>query len=450
MPAKASGSTMFERLSVVVRVLTGLVVLGLAIGLFMLLRTTRTLPPRTATGTSVPIVQVIEAVPVPIARTWSGYGTARSMDAIDVPALVAGRIESRPSSVEDGAPVVRGTLLVQIEKHDFEQRVLELTQRVAAIQAQLDGLEFDATRFAEQAALADEEVTIQSRQLQRVQDAIERSSGNLQEVDVRWAAVKRAARTAAEAHRKVDLVPTRRASLDAQLVAERAALARANRDLLRTTITAPITGRLQRVAYEADEWVPVGATVARIVGLEHIEVPLSLPVSAADDARVGDRVAMRADGPLESNWAGTIARIAPEADNTTRSMTVFVEVTQDPLTAAHLMLPGQFVVGSVSSAQTEPRIIVPRSAVLDDHVMLLASTPGPDGPIYRTVRTPVVVAYHIEGSYPSIDPLEQQWAVIEQGIEPGDRVIVSGLENPVVGARVELAPQRSAIQGGSP
>jgi len=103
--ATGSGPTIFERFSLLVRILSGLIVLGLAVGLFVLLRATRTLPPRTATGAGVPIVRVIEATTRPIARVWSGYGTARSMDAIDVPALVAGRIESRPTTVEDGAPV---------------------------------------------------------------------------------------------------------------------------------------------------------------------------------------------------------------------------------------------------------------------------------------------------------------------------------------------------------
>lgn len=442
-----------RRLSVVVRSLAGLIVLALAIGLFMLLRATRTLPPRTDQGLGVPTVGVLAVEPVEVHRRWTGYGSARSMDAVDVPALVSGRLKTRPKGIEDGAPIQAGQLLVQIEPDDYTARVTELTQRVAAIQSQLDGLAIDEQRLGEQVRFADEEVEIQTRQYERVVDAIQRNSGNPQEVDVRQAALVAATRTAAEAHRQLERLPAQRSNLTAQLKAEQAALARATRDEQRATIRAPISGRFQQVPYEADEWVPAGATVARIVDLSRIEVPLALPISAIGDPLLGASVTLTADGPTGLSWTGTIARIAPEADTQARSVLVYVEVNQDPTQLAGLLLPGQFVVGSVVSPAKTPQLIVPRRAVLDDTVLVVRTTSDQDdsasgdtnsgdadsaGPVPRAVRVPVVVSYHIEGPQPSLDPIEQQWAVIERGLTTGDRVIVSGSEGLSSGSRVEV------------
>ena len=163
-----------------------------------------------------------------------------------------------------------------------------------------------------------------------------------------------------------------------------------------------------------------------------------MPVSAARAIRVGDSAHLSADSAALSTFEGRVVRIAPEASPQTRSMVVFVEIEQDldPGRAfiesadesAGILLPGQYVTGRVRSRERERRVVIPRRAIVDDRVFVATTARGEGGELLVATRRPIVVSEHIRGSFPEIDPEETQWAVIAEGLEAGDRVIVSNLD----------------------
>lgn len=448
----------WRRLAWVVRGVVGLAVLALAVGLIAVAAAVRPEPERQDIVERAPLVRVTPVGEARVARVWTGYGTARAMNTAEVAAQVSDRVVERPDGIEDGARVSSGDLIVRLDPVDFQARLESAERLVEGTQAELDGLEIEAERLAEQVALLESELELELRDLRRYSEALERGAGTVSEAERRQRLAKQVERTLSALRERRELLPSRRAALEARLLQQEADVRLRREDLARTEIRSPIDGFLQSVSVEEGELVSVGQTVARVVDLSRVEAPLRLPISASGAIARGDTVTLEADGADSTRWTGEVDRIAPEADPSTRTVTVFAVVQQAPEEAVgagravdasgrRLLLPGQFVMGEVSSESAEPRLIVPRRAVDGDRVLVAGSAPGVSASAAaRATGRRVVVSHHIEGSFPLIDPAETQWAVlVSSDLSAGDRVIVTNLDQLGEGALV-----RVASEGGAP
>ncbi len=371
-------------------------------------------------------------------RVFEGYGTASAMHEADVAAQVTGRVVERPESIEPGVVVRAGEVLVEIETIDYEAGVEAETQRIEATRAEIGALEIESESIDEQIALMRDELDVEQRLLLRASDALERGGGSAVEVENRTSGLRRMERLLSELAQRKRLIPSRRATLNATLANQRAALRVAEENLARCTVRAPIDGVLQRVDAEPGELLTPGSPVARVVDLSLIEVPLRLGVSAARLVRVGDEVELRADSVAPTTWSGRVSRIEPESDPGTRTVGVFVEVRQDA-SAEDLLRPGQFVVGRVSTGNSAERWVAPRRAVKGDEVLVAA----PTSTGWVIERLPVRIAYFVEGELHGADPFERQWAVLEPGsVDERDSdeilVIVTNLDELRAGDRVDF------------
>lgn len=427
-------------LAVLTRAGVSLLVVVVCLGIFKVLADQKVEPVRTEAARRGLPVKTIRAEARPVARVWEGYGSARSMNAATVSAQISGRVVERPAEAEAGVPIARGAVILRLETVDAIARVNTSESSVASFQAQLSSLDVQETRLAEQIEAAGEELSIERRNLERVQDAARSGAGNQADLDNASGAVRRAERTLALLLQQKDVLPARRTELLALQASARSQLTQAQEDLSRTTIASPIAGVLQEVNARPGELVSIGQEVARVVDLSRIEVPLRLPISAAATVRIGDRAELRSDGPVPHTWAGAVGRIAPEADGATRTLTVFVEVTQDPQQTAlgePLLLPGQFVAGRVSTSEERPMVLVPRRAVSADRVMLASESKSESEIAFVAEPVPVEVSHYLRGTLPEIEPTETEWAAIASGLPEGARVIVTNLDQLVGGMAVD-------------
>lgn len=442
--------TLRPRLALALRLATGLAVLGSAVLVFIVLAATKPEAPRRPEVIDALAVQTVVATVRDIALEWEGYGSARAMDVADVDAEVAGLVVQRPAEVEPGLEVARGQTLVVLDRREFASRVEAIERTIDAWNAQRSGIAVEERRWGDQLEYGQDEVAAEQREVDRMADALAQGAGSSSELEQRRARLSRLQRELASIRQQTELIPTRRAQLDAQLAGARAELAMASLDLERATITAPISGVLQRVDADLGERLAPGVSVARIVDLRRIEIPARLPISAAGRVRVGDHALLRSDGASAGEWRGRVSRIAPEGDASTRTMTVFVEVVQDPAGAAPVIQPGQFLRAVVQSASMERRVIVPRRCVESERVMVVDT--GVDG-IARARRRAARVARHADGRFPDIDPVETQWAVLEDDDLAGAVVVASNLDDLHEGATLRptpVAPAAPSTSGSAP
>ncbi len=163
-----------------------------------------------------------------------------------------------------------------------------------------------------------------------------------------------------------------------------------------------------------------------------MEVPLRLPSSARAGVELGDEVILHALGPTNQHWYGEVRRISPLDDQNTRTMTVFVEIEQDP-EAPGWLAPGRFVGGRVISQRTEMRSVVPRRSILGDRVLLVE-----DGTV---VSRPVTVDFHIQADFSELGVDAEQWAVLADTLNDGTQVVVNAARSLNAGSRVEPISQ---------
>lgn len=426
------------------RVLIAVVLIGAASGLAWILYSTRVQPAQVPEEIARLNVRVLEARPISVSRTWDGYGTARSMNAADLVAQVAGRVVERPERIEAGARVEEGDLILKIDAVDYENALASAEQAATAIEAQLDGLVIESDRIGTQLGYARDEIDATRRDLERIEQAIDAGAANAAQRDGAILALRRIQREAEMLQQQLDMLPSRRAALEAQLTGQRAAATTARANLARSEIRAPFAGDLQLVSGRPGDWLGAGTVAARIVDASRLEVPISLPASSSSWVRSGHRVDLWTDAPQgQPDKEGRITRVAPEADAMSRTITVFAEVRQDPRDEDRLD-SGRFVMGRVRTPDPQRRFVVPRRAIQSGR--LLIAQPNGDG-TYTIVAREIVIAYSFEDTIPEFDPGEDQWTVIRRGLEAGDLIVVSLLDQLREGMVVGLVGDEASDPG---
>lgn len=440
-------------LKVGVRVVIILVLLVASGAVFGFLRATKA-DSRERTDPVPPVVvRAVPVVPQRVDRVWEGYGTARSMSRADVAAEVTGRVVERPEGIEPGRSVRAGELLIRIDPSDYEAALTRAARAAEALRSQIDGLTIETERLTNQIALSDEEIAAAERDLDRTRRAVEQGAGSQGEVDAKLSALRRSQREQDALRQQFELIPSRRLTLEAELAARQADVRLAETSLVRTRLRSPLGGEIQSVTPRVGDFVAAGTPVASVVDLSRVEVPLRLPASSASwVARVvgQDETVSLWTGPAvgRPDHVGRITRLAPEADPASRTITVFVEVEQDPGRFDRL-LPGAFVQGRVRTPDPTERVVLPRRSIRSGRVFLIGPEEG-DGRVVSVA--PVETGYALDARFPAIDPGETEWVVLAPGAAPpaGSLVAVTALEQLQPGARVRVeGPAGSGEDSGT-
>lgn len=445
-------------ISLIVRFIAGVLILAMAIAIAGALVANRRQAIQAPIGEAARRVRTVEVVPRPAEsalRLWEGFGTARARDQADVAAEVTARVVLRPSNIDPGVAVRAGEVLLRLEESDFRERMQAAQSAADSLRAQIEGLEVEESRLTEQVAQVQEQLRLTRMEQERLEQARLGAAATEIEMIRIQSTLARLDGERIRVQQMLDAIPTRRSALQADLAARRNEAAVAERQLSRTTILSPIDGILQSIDANVGEMVQSGQRIARVVDLRRIEIPLRVPASAQGEIRLGDQATVHARSAGVGNgfgqsWRATVARIAPEADPQTRTITVFLEVEQTPPgmnsgssnsthdeSWSNLLIPGRFVSAELRAraGNSEMLIVIPRRAVLDDRVWV--AVPDESG---RTKAQPrqVRVLYHVDARYPDLDAAETQWAVIGAGIRAGDQIIVTNLDELSPGIKVEV------------
>lgn len=228
---------------------------------------------------------------------------------------------------------------------------------------------------------------------------------------------------------------------DAALRQAKVRIARAERDLGRTEIRAPYTGRTRDKHFDLGQFVRRGDELAELYGIEYAEVPLPVadrelafldllnPFRDEEPSEPGDGplVRLRADfAGVDSEWIGHLVRTAAEIDPKSRTVTLVARV-EDPYRrkaeVAGIPLPvGLFVEAEIEGRLLEDAVILPVTALRDGGRVYVIDPEGRlhfrDVEVLRNRREEVVIG---------------------KGLAEGERVAITPLRGAVDGMRVRVA-----------
>lgn len=149
------------------------------------------------------------------------------------------------------------------------------------------------------------------------------------------------------------------AAAEAQLAATRAQAAAASEAARRATITAPINGEVSDRQVSEGEAVNPGQPLFTIVNTSVLELAGMIPVSQAAHVRPGQPVEFTLDAYPGRAFRGSVARVAPTAQPSTRQIGVYVQLPNPN----RELVGGLFATGRILIGEADTVVVVPTSAV---------------------------------------------------------------------------------------
>lgn len=415
-------------LAIAVRTFVGLVLLIGAGGISAYLVATKPKVDKSELQSQPIRVQVMRVEPVEVARQWRGYGVAQPKQggARDVPARVGATVTHIPENIEVGRVVKANQIIAELDKTDFNNALTAAQKRIAQADASLAQIDTEEERLTERLALEEQSTELAQADYNRQAERFKIGSATQTDLDRVERTLIAAKGAALITRQSIDLIPSRRAGLQAQQAAATADRDTAQSNLDRTTIKSPIDGIIESLDVDEDENLTPGARVARIVDPRLLEVPLKFPASARSYITESDTVTLTTRSQPEDcpPWDADITRIST-VDGPTRTSTVFAEVNQMHVPLRNFVegggpykLPvGAFTIARLDTSEPIERVIVPARAIQEGRIRTVI-----DG---KAVGKDVEVLFDIEGTFPQFGLADTQWRVLKKPLEEGELVILS-------------------------
>jgi membrane fusion protein (multidrug efflux system) len=421
---------------------------GLPYAAVVLLLVTVFLPGCTASGersgpasAPPPLVTVIEvqARDVPIFSDFAAQTYARNM--VDVRSRVTGYVDRW--LFQPGAEVAAGQMLYVLDLRPFQASVEQARGNLRQSEADLDFARKQVSLLQAQASLASAEASLVKAQQddERLKPLVAADAASQQDLDAAVAALRAAEETVKANKATVEQTAlstkTQIASTEGRVGSNQGALHTAELNLEYGTIRAPIGGRI------GDSLVPVGGLVtptaaqplSTIVPLDPIWVRFQVTESEyiawtkrGQQLPAGQLTLILADGS-EFPAKGRVTDMLNQVDPKTGTL----ELQASFPNARHTLLPGQFGRIRVQVDERKDAIEIPQKAVQQIQSMQAVYTVGPDNK--ALVRA--IVTGNRSG---------EMW-IVEQGLKPGERIIVEGQLRVRPGATVQPQPYREPRPG---
>jgi RND family efflux transporter MFP subunit len=404
------------------------VIVGILVLMFMVAG--KQPPAQAERGEPTRTVRVIEVPLVELVPMAEGYGQVQPARIWTAVSQVAGRVTYIHPRLRDGEILPLDTELVHIDPKDYE---------LALAQAQAELAELNAQEKNARASLKIEKRNQQlaKKELERIQKLVTKGTSSQSKADETERAMLTYSASVQNLQNTLALVPSQRSVLEAKV-------SLAERNLGHTIIRAPYDMRVASLKVEADQYVPVGQSLFEGDAVDRVEIKAQVAMSSLrrlfigrqmqiDIERVSEEFAelialdpvVKLDmGNHVAEWQAEFVRFSDTVDPETRTMGVVVAV-DNPF---EKVIPGykpplskgMFVNVVMRGKKSMQRVLVPRSAVRANTVYVADED-------NRLRRRSVKILFS-----------QGDISVVEQGLEPGERVVVTDLVPAVDGMLLQV------------
>jgi len=314
-------------------------------------------------------VTTAAAIKRELPRFFEATGSLAGDQQTDVAPQTSGKVVA--IGVDIGSYVKRGQMLVQLDESELKLRVDQATAQVEQAKAAVrqaeekiglrSGQAFDPNKVAEVAA-AKVALDLADKNLKRADKLIE--SGD---VSRSFYDEQRARRDQLKEQYEVQLAQARQnyAAVDVSRTSvanAQAALALARKNLSYAVIPAPIDGFVSERTADLGEYVSPQQKVVTIVRTNPLRIRIDIPEQAIPEVKVGQSVSIATSAWPDKNFAGRVARIAPNVSAQSRTLTVEAEIEN----SGNALKPGQFATVRILQERAEPAVLVPSRAVVSE------------------------------------------------------------------------------------
>lgn len=363
--------------------------------------------------TKVVDVTTEKAIVKDVPSYFEATGTLASDAQTDVAPTVAGKIIEVNFDV--GSYVNRGDVLVRLDPQDAKIRLEQAQSQVGQAQAQVEqakaavkqaqaaveqaranmrqqqirlglteGYEFDINKFSQVIAVR-AQLELAEKELKRAERLLETGDiartiydqrlaqrnqllGQMEEAKSNAAVAIKAIQTAMEGVKTAQAqVGIAQANVGTAQAAYNTALTnvdQARKFVSDTAIYAPISGYVSERVADLGEYTNPNAPNTKIVTILRTSVlrlRVDVPEQNIGKVAVGQGVSLKVSAYPDRNFAGTIVRVLPAVNTTSRTLTVEAEVE-----SGGLLKPGLFATARIAQSKAEPGLFVPARAIRTD------------------------------------------------------------------------------------
>lgn len=214
-------------------------------------------------------------------------------------------------------------------------------------------------------------------------------------------------------------------ALEGRVESLAAAIAQVEDDLSRATIRAPFSGVVAREHTQVGEWLAVGAPVAELLDLEHLEVELAVPERWFGQLRVGTPAQVTFESVPGLVAQGQVAALIPRADTRARTFPVKVRF-ENP---GHRIGSGMLAEVSLPVGEDPTAVVVPKDALVRR---------GERTVVYRVAEGEEGLA--VEELTVTPEAGTGAWIAVSGPVAAGERVVTRGNERLQPGQPVAATP----------
>ena len=337
---------------------------------------------------NVPFVKTMILIPQTVNARVSSQGFIKPKSELNILSELNAMVEWISPKMKPGSSFDIGDTLIKLDKRDYE---------LALITAEANVLNAEVNLEREKA-----ESDLASKEWERV--------GGGSGTDL--------------ALRKPQL-----AQAKANLEAAKAQLERAKRNLDRAVFTAPFNGRVRSKNTDMNSIVFPGTLLGSIYGTESFEV--QLPITDQDVKFTGlDFNGLQIPENKQLNVIfdiggkqlnGKVIRAEAEVDPKTRMLSVVASISDVENRNLNTVLVGQYIQATIFGVEVENIFVVPRNNIRNESVWVV------DSQMELMNRSVSIIRY------------ESEYAIINEGIENGDRLLQSRLSSLINGQKVTFS-----------
>ncbi|MBE8219805.1 MAG: efflux RND transporter periplasmic adaptor subunit [Alphaproteobacteria bacterium] len=283
----------------------------------------------------------------------SAFGALRARREVDLRAQVSGEVITTSPNFEEGAYVQAGEVLVEIDPFDYRAALDEAQAQLAGGRAML----VEAQASAQQARL----------DLTRTQSLAQRGTLSQKTLD--------------DAQTTLTIRKARRDQQKALLARYKVQVARAQRNLQDTKLTAPFSGHLGDIAARTGRVLAPNERVANLSDAHAYDVRFNL--SDADYGRflsrnsdiIGRKIDIFWDiGGSQVQLRGVIERVGAQISQATRGVDIFARIetkNKDQEAMPNILRSGAFVSVVLTGQPINDVVSIPKQAVYGDNLIYL-------------------------------------------------------------------------------
>lgn len=351
-------------------------------------------------------------------------GSLESQQSVTVRPEVTGRVSQ--IFVASGDRVTAGTPLVQLQP---DQQAANLASVIASVnsarairanaRSQIDALE--AERIAQQA-----EVQLQVENYNRTSFLVEQGALPQQQLDQAMRDRQAAQANLNAIEQRIQAAQASFQESEAGLQQAQANANRANAQLQETTIVAPFDGVVGDIPVRLGDVVTNSDTLTTLTQSDSLDLRVSIPLERAPDLQMGQPVLL-IDGQGNVVSRGQVSFIAPGVDTSAQSILAKATFSNP----SRQLRDGQFVRARVIW-RSQPGLLIPTVAITrlaGEPFVFVAEAPQPEAGAEAPAgddSSPSLIARQRPVTLGNLQGNSYQ---VLSGVEPGERLVVSGILN---------------------